>query len=195
MPRTKQLAAYVASAPSKVAKKQPNSKGLINPTKKQEGGILIVVDKEEKSKKKKKVAVEEEEETPVAETTTTTTTTTTTAAPRKARRGKKAKQKMREFGNRTKPIIKPIHFQRRLRELAKEESLVSDIRFKPLAIELFQFAAEYHLNNVCVDARKACIHRGKTILSEKDVRFARKSVAPDEPKYVKKVKLSEEEEQ
>eukprot|EP00051_Salpingoeca_urceolata_P032392 m.15498 g.15498 ORF g.15498 m.15498 type:complete len:138 (+) comp5031_c1_seq1:190-603(+) len=99
---------------------------------------------------------------------------TMTGVKRKKRTqpGKAALKEIRLFQNSTHLLLRKLPFQRLCREIS--QCLVSDIRFRPSALEALQEASEAYIVGIMEDANLCAIHARRVTIMPKDIQLARR---------------------
>ena len=92
--------------------------------------------------------------------------------PRRFRPGTVALREIRKYQKSTELLIRKLHFQRLLREIAHE--IKSDLRFQSTAILALQEAAEDYLVRMFEQVNLCCIHGGRVTIQIKDIMLWRR---------------------
>ncbi|GBF89194.1 histone H3 [Raphidocelis subcapitata] len=91
-----------------------------------------------------------------------------------ARRGAVALKEIRKYQKSTDLLLRRAPFARLIREIAQQQSVAQDLRFKGDAFMALQEAAEAYLVGLFEDAQLCAIHAKRVTIFTKDIQLARR---------------------
>ena len=92
--------------------------------------------------------------------------------PHRYRPGTVALREIRRYQKSTELMIRKIHFQRLVREIAQD--FTTDLRFQSSAVLALQESAEAYLVSLFEDTNLAAIHAKRVTIQPKDIALARR---------------------